>query len=130
MFSIDASHVIASCDPWFACLFGFQDSNEVIGKDVAELIPSLKLPITMEELTQVRGCMDESMTLIYQFLGGCRRLYLAVVSYHCRFLPNKQSLGELEMALSFLSLSSSLRILSPSPWETCTPLLISHSKTR
>ena len=44
LFSIDSDHMIASCDPWFACLFGFQDSSEVIGKRVTELIPSLTLP--------------------------------------------------------------------------------------
>ena len=54
LFSINASHMIASCDPWFACLFGFHDSAEVIGRDVRDLVPSLKLPSTLEETSKVR----------------------------------------------------------------------------
>lgn len=53
LFSLDAEHRVASCDPWFACLFGFQDSLEIIGKKVRDLIPSLTLPTTMEELSKV-----------------------------------------------------------------------------
>lgn len=53
LFSLDSNHIIASCDPWFACVFGFQDSSEVIGKRVTELVPSLNLPAAIEELTKV-----------------------------------------------------------------------------
>lgn len=53
LFSMDSNHMIASCDPWFACLFGFQDSSDVIGRHVSELVPSLKLPETIEEFSKV-----------------------------------------------------------------------------
>lgn len=54
LFSLTASHMIASCDPWFACLFGFEDSLAVIGKHVSDLIPSLKLPVSLQDLLQVK----------------------------------------------------------------------------
>ncbi len=54
VFSMDSSHTIASCDPWFACLFGFQDSSEVIGKPIAEVIPSMELPGTAGDFSNVR----------------------------------------------------------------------------
>ena len=54
VFSMNSDHVIVSCDPWFACLFGFRDSSEVIGKPVAEVIPSLSVPQTLQDLPSVR----------------------------------------------------------------------------
>ena len=53
LFSLDADHMIASCDPWFACLFGFEDSSAVIGKHITELMPSLQLPETIDGLSNV-----------------------------------------------------------------------------
>lgn len=53
VFAMDSSHRIASCDPWFACLFGFQESSEVIGRPVSEVIPSLKLPEGVQDLSNV-----------------------------------------------------------------------------
>lgn len=60
LFSLDSDHMIVSCDPWFACMFGFQDSLEMIGRRVTELIPSLTLPHTAgeEEVTMVCGWED------------------------------------------------------------------------
>jgi len=56
LFSMDTSHRVVTCDPWFACLFGFKDSQEVIGKPVTELIPSLKVTSSLQSLSQVSGC--------------------------------------------------------------------------
>ena len=53
LFSLGVGHMIASCDPWFACLFGFANSSEVIGRHVSDLIPLLKLPETPQELLKV-----------------------------------------------------------------------------
>ena len=53
-FTMDQDGKIVSCDPWFAVLFGFSDSPEVIGKSILEFIPSLKLPASSELIDKVR----------------------------------------------------------------------------
>lgn len=58
LFSMSASHKITSCDPWFACLFGFENSPEVIDKHISELVPSLKVPATLQDLPQVSQLTD------------------------------------------------------------------------
>lgn len=54
-FTMDQDGKIVSCDPWFAVLFGFSDSPEVIGKSILEFIPSLKLPASSELIDKVGG---------------------------------------------------------------------------
>ena len=54
-FTMDQDGKIVSCDPWFAVLFGFNDSPEVMGKSVLEFIPSLKLPTNSELMDKVMG---------------------------------------------------------------------------
>lgn len=53
-YTMDQDGKIVSCDPWFAVLFGFSDSPEVIGKSILEFIPSLKLPASLELIDKVR----------------------------------------------------------------------------
>ncbi len=53
LFSLSPDHQVASCDPWFACLFGYTDSLGVIGKHISELIPSLRVPSSLQDLPQV-----------------------------------------------------------------------------
>lgn len=53
-FTIDQDGKIVSCDPWFAVLFGFSDSPEMINKSILELIPSLELPASSELIDKVR----------------------------------------------------------------------------
>ena len=45
--------VIVSCDPWFACLFGYANGIEVVGKSAQDLIPSLTLPSAKQGLLKV-----------------------------------------------------------------------------
>ena len=52
-FTMDQDGKVVSCDPWFAVLFGFSDSPEVIDKSILELIPSLKLPTSSELMDKV-----------------------------------------------------------------------------
>lgn len=53
-FTMDQNGKIVSCDPWFAVLFGFSDSPEVVSKSVLEFIPSLRLPSSSELTDKVR----------------------------------------------------------------------------
>ncbi len=53
-FTMDQDGKIVSCDPWFAVLFGFSDSPEVIGKSILEFIPSLKLPASSQLMDKVK----------------------------------------------------------------------------
>ena len=76
LFSLSASHLIASCDPWFSCLFGFEDSLEVIGKNVTDLIPSLKLPASLRELPQVK---EFHFTLVLITMASCTRVTVIVM---------------------------------------------------
>lgn len=79
LFSMDSNHMIASCDPWFACLFGFKDSLAVIGKQVTELIPSLKLPMTVEELSKVSFSTH-----------ACTCMYMLSHAVTYRYPPSRQ----------------------------------------
>ena len=56
-FTMDQDGKIVSCDPWFAVLFGFSDSPEVIGKSILKLIPSLELPTSTELIDKVCVCV-------------------------------------------------------------------------
>ena len=42
-----------SCDPWFACIFGFENSGDMVGMGAKELMPSLALPENMEGFSKV-----------------------------------------------------------------------------
>ena len=53
LFSLDGRGTIVSCDPWFACLFGFAGDEEVVGRGVAELVPSLHVPPNKASLSEV-----------------------------------------------------------------------------
>ena len=55
VFTMDRQGTLVSCDPWFACLFGFTDAQEIVGLSLLNFIPSLKLPRNCEELAMVRG---------------------------------------------------------------------------
>ena len=46
---------IVSCDPWFACLFGYNGRDEIVGKHVKDLIPSIQLPDVVSQ--QVSECV-------------------------------------------------------------------------
>ena len=55
-FTMDQDGKIVLCDPWFAVLFGFNESQEVIGRSILNFIPSLKLPSTSELTEKVSSC--------------------------------------------------------------------------
>ena len=52
-FTMDQDGKIVSCDPWFAVLFGFTESQEMIGRSILDFIPSLKLPSSSELMEKV-----------------------------------------------------------------------------
>ena len=78
VFAMDSSHKIASCDPWFACLFGFRDSSELIGRPVAEVIPSLSLPEAPAGLTNVRNLLSYNFRMSWDVVPFMRLLYVTV----------------------------------------------------
>ena len=45
--------LVMSCDPWFASLFGYPNTLSVMDQSIFSLIPSLSLPLSLEELAQV-----------------------------------------------------------------------------
>ena len=40
---------MVSCDPWFATLFGYDDSKEIIDKSLSLLIPLVVIPQSHQE---------------------------------------------------------------------------------
>ena len=59
-FTMDQDGKIVLCDPWFAVLFGFNESQEVVGRSILNFIPSLKLPSTSELTEKVSICCFQS----------------------------------------------------------------------
>ena len=87
-FTMDQDGKIVSCDPWFAVLFGFSDSPEVIGKSILEFIPSLKLPASSELIDKVRERERESeraTVIIVELWYDCRTPVFKH-QYVCSFL--------------------------------------------
>lgn len=64
-FTMDQDGKIVSCDPWFAVLFGFNESQEVVGKSILSFVPSLKLPSTSELTEKVSTCCFQSRSTLF-----------------------------------------------------------------
>ena len=78
-FTMDQDGKIVSCDPWFAVLFGFSDSPEVIGKSILEFIPSLKLPASSELIDKVRK--QRERVIIVELWYDCRTSSISMYMY-------------------------------------------------
>ena len=99
---------MVSCDPWFATLFGYDDSKEIIDKSLSLLIPLVVIPLSHQEDNEDDEVRERERE------GGREKNWIYFLCIFLYYLTIVTDNFHLSLLLLLLFFSPPLSLFSPS----------------